>query len=180
MNKRTVKKNNMAVSAPLEFTIAFGIVIIGLFFLIASVNTLFVVYDVPDNDLRAKAIEISDILISNPGLPEDWDEDLINIPTNINRLGFVKQGESFGVLDSSKINAICSLSNNKYNDVKSALGLENSPYETYDFYFVIKILGSDKKYEYGASYENAQVIKSFERYVTIDSNDAVLTVFVFR
>lgn len=197
MKRNKLKKNCTAVSAPLEFTIAFGILLMGLTLLIVMANTMFAPYDMPDPDLKAKAIEISDVIIGNPGFPNDWeDTPWIDNPNYMERFGlaYVVDGTSgevlYGVLDQDKLDELDKMLNpdnseyygdaeSAYATIKNVLGLDLQDI-VYDFAFSIQI-GSGDAVVYGESYQYANIIKSFERKILIEpSGEGSITVIVFR
>jgi len=181
MYGRSICKNNRAVTAPLEFTIASGIVLIGIVFLFVASNSMFVPYDTSDVDLRSKAMIISNSLISNPGDPVNWEEGDI---ANLQRLGFSSQTDSYGVLDINKIDLISSfngLSDDHYTEIKESIGLVNNQYAIYDFNITITVIDAEESLlEYGKSYEDANVARSYARDVVVGYDDATLTVVIFR
>ena len=67
MKIKSIIKNKKAVSAPVEFLIAFSILLIGLSFLYISINTVYLPYEIEDQSYYPKAIEISDVLVGVSG-----------------------------------------------------------------------------------------------------------------
>lgn len=181
MKKRRFIKNKFAVSAPLEFTIAFGVLLIGIFFLHFSVSSLFGVYDAPEPNLRAKAMDICESLISSPGFPSDWETEADPL-ASIERLGLAKNEEdSYGSLSQAKIDYLkFDLDDADYPVIKAALGLTNTKYSVYNFNFTItRIQTGSNIISYGANYENAASLQSFSRIVLLDSKSVKLEVYVF-
>lgn len=191
MMKKTFIKNKTAVSAPLEFTIAFSILMIGLIFLYISTSTLFAVYDVPDPDYEAKAIEIADVLLSTPGYPypdctaAGWESyDTEHIIGCLHKLGLACSNEPYGVLSFNKIDALETTFNDLgdagYEKVKEAIGLDYQ----YNFNITIAEYGKDPMLVYGKNYSNSNMVKSFSRNVLINpppsSIKATMTVVIFR
>jgi hypothetical protein len=137
MNNRKIIKNKNAASVPLEFTIAFGIMMIGMTFLLISANQLYKTYDAVDADFMGKSSTLVDVLISNPGFPEDWydpPEPLPPTPSGeaheiyITRLGLALDYDSSGILDLEKIQVL-SDKQLDYEVAKESLGIEDWYYD---------------------------------------------------
>jgi hypothetical protein len=172
-----------------------------MIFLYISTSTLYAVYDVEDSDYEAKAIKISDILISTPGYPADWEmgtystvEDL----GEIKRLGLALEDASYGVLYIAKIQFLQELQKQHdegyfdetfYYKFKESLGLD----EWYDFHITITEFGETTPIlSFGKSYDSAnlsslKIVKEFTRNIGIfqpsypnDILEASLRVLVFR
>ncbi|HDO19864.1 MAG TPA: hypothetical protein ENG74_03965, partial [Thermoplasmatales archaeon] len=79
--------NNRATSYPLQSIMAISIVVTLIAFYFITVNNTFVNYETNDVDLSAKAIDIAERLLSDPGqkidLSMEWEKD----PENVSVLG---------------------------------------------------------------------------------------------
>lgn len=173
--RRTFRQNNTAVSVPLEFTIAFSIMLIGLSFLLISASQMFSQYDTSDADVMGKTATLADVLINNPGHPVNWQDDL----NALERLGLARnhpayKEDSYGILDLDKINALSSLTYDDgdpdaLSDFKSSLGLDKS---FYDYHIEIIEINDPKNpktlCDYGPEVSGT-IRKNFERNVLIDT-----------
>ena len=198
MKRRKLQKDNNAVIAPLEFTVAFGIFLTGLSLLFVTADTMFTPYDIPDFDVRAKAMEFCDVLIGNPGNPNNFDANDI-LTGNIQNFGLsyyyaTEDKTKYGILDESKINALDEIfntdlpgydendANTAYTNIKNSLNLDIG-YIKYDFALIIKKSTDTDPSVYGKSYENAEVVKSFTRNILITNGsikqDGTITVIFF-
>ena len=78
--KRKIQNDNRAVSHPIEFTIAFSIMIVSLSLVFLAANNIFASYEKDDFVLRAKAIAISERLIADTGISTngeiEWEHDI--------------------------------------------------------------------------------------------------------
>ena len=70
MNKRSFAKNEKAAAHPLEFIIAFGVLVIAFCLIFSAVSNIFTSYKKDDFVLRAKAMAISERLIKDAGMTE--------------------------------------------------------------------------------------------------------------
>jgi hypothetical protein len=174
--KRKIFKNKKAATVPLEFTIAFGIMLIGMTFLIVSANQMFKTHDTLDTDIMGKTSTLAEVLINNPGNPEDWYDKEKYHPyidfSHLERIGLAHSYEDYGTLDERKVIAFFdeipkepdpSDSDKMY--VKKGLGLENWAYnfslEIYD-----DVNDEDPKWEYDPDV-NYNIRKYFTRYILI-------------
>ncbi|MCD6108553.1 MAG: hypothetical protein J7J89_03670, partial [Thermoplasmata archaeon] len=80
---RNIAKNKNAVSAPLEFTVVLGVLVITFSILFSSLGQVFIPYDVSNADCRARAMEISEKLIKDTGKTiggeVSWENDVENV-----------------------------------------------------------------------------------------------------
>ena len=79
MNKRSFAKNEKAAAHPLEFIIAFGVLIVAFCLIFSAVSNIFTSYKKDDFVLRAKAMAISERLIKDVGKTEDWEHNVENL-----------------------------------------------------------------------------------------------------
>ena len=79
--------NNKGVAAPLEFTVAFGVIIVVFLLVFAATAHLFVQYEVKEYDFRAKALDISERLMKDVGKCKDGSSDWEYQPDNLTYLG---------------------------------------------------------------------------------------------
>ena len=83
INKYSFIKNKKAVAHPLEFLVAFGVLVISFLLIFSAVSHIFIPYKTDDFILRAKAMAISERLIKDVGKAEDgsgdWELDITNL-----------------------------------------------------------------------------------------------------
>ncbi len=102
------RMNNKAVSSPIEFTIAFGVLVIAFAFLFQSVGQMFVPLDVENADYSAKAMLISEKLVKDVGRTLYGDPDWENDPGNVSDVGIAKEDVMFDAVqyDNGTINVV--------------------------------------------------------------------------
>ena len=87
LKKKNNTTNNSAVAVPMEALVAFGIVMLTIAFLLASINNFFVPYIATESEFDYMAINICESLIRNPGETTygsvNWEDD----PGNTSVLG---------------------------------------------------------------------------------------------
>jgi hypothetical protein len=83
INKYSFVKNKKAVVHPLEFLVAFGVLVISFLLIFSAVSHIFIPYKTDEFILRAKAMAISERLIKDVGKAEDgssdWELDITNL-----------------------------------------------------------------------------------------------------
>jgi len=79
--------DDKGVAAPLEFTVAFGVVLVVFFLVFSTTAHLFVQYEVKEYDFRAKALDISERLMKDVGRCKDGSSDWEYQPENLTYLG---------------------------------------------------------------------------------------------
>lgn len=123
-------REDKGVEAIIGFIIAIGIFVLVFAVVIFAIRTS-VPPDTGKTDLQSKANQALNILVTTPGVPENWDRG----PDNVQRLGLTETSTS-NLISSSKLNCMSDASlessaNGRldYAEAKNALGMKG-----YDFH----------------------------------------------
>jgi hypothetical protein len=103
-------------------TVAFIGFVIFIYFQYSS-NIPQFISEIKKEDSRSKAYQISELLLNNPGEPEDWDT------SNVRRLGLSDENHNqLNLLSRNKINDFFSICSTDYERTQKLFGLEDTQF----------------------------------------------------
>jgi hypothetical protein len=172
-NKSKLKPiDNKAVSHPIEFFIAFTLILVGIIFALFATNQFFVTQEpeVEQKDHLIKAMILSDRIINDPG---EWEVDSASGQVNnVKYFGLAYQNPEtneydYGVLDASKVDRLSDKDPGEnylnYTEVKQALGLKD-----YEFNFHISPgTAGDTDFKFGHEFTNTLTTSTVSRNIFI-------------
>ena len=160
-------KKSQAVVIDLFVTLFIFVIVLSIILISWNKYNYELGYKVAQKDMWLTAFHISDILVSTPGDPNNWElvYNKSDVSGSIRTLGLAEFDRE---LTKSKILNFSDLSNvskKNYTDVKELLNIEG-----YDFYFRLVHRGSEELYSGGLkpSFYGATRTTSIRRYVNYE------------
>jgi len=170
--------DDQTAAISLDFMAAIAIFVVAFLYVVYSLSGAIAPYTGESKDIYPVASRMSEILVSDPGAPEDWETFWSANPENVKRIGFAIDNESHNVLNRDKIDALMTNrsgwwefgaktnTSDEYENATRALGIK-----PYDFYMQIRPI--DGLYDTAANSHAEQNVTTagdiikIERIVTI-------------
>jgi len=137
--------DDQTAAISLDFMTAIAIFVVAFLYVVYALSGAITPYTGESKGIYPVASRVSEILVSDPGAPENWETFWRSNPEGVERIGFAIDNESHNVLNRDKIDAFMTNrsgwwefgaktnTSEEYENAKSALGIK-----PYDFYMQIR------------------------------------------
>jgi len=141
--RRITDDQTAAIS--LDFMTAIAIFVVAFLYVVYSLSGAITPYTGESKSIYPVASRMSEMLVSDSGMPENWENIWGPNPENVERIGFAVDNESHNILNRSKVDALMinqsgwwgvgvkTNTSEEYENATRALGLK-----PYDFYMQIR------------------------------------------
>ncbi len=170
--------DDQTAAISLDFMTAIAIFVVAFLYVVYSLSGAITPYTGESKSIYPVASRMSEMLVSDPGAPENWENDWkTGDYANVGRIGLAVDNESHNVLDKSKVDALMHSSTKgltwwefgaktntteQYDNATRALGLK-----PYDFYMQIRPINTTFNNYANQNVTSAGDICKIERIVTI-------------
>ncbi|MDI6888957.1 MAG: hypothetical protein QMC78_04620 [Methanocellales archaeon] len=139
-------KTDQTATISVDFMIAIAIFVVAFLYVAYSLVGAITPYAGESKEIFPIASRVSEMLVSDPGMPEDWGALWSANPKDVERIGFAINDENHNVLNRDKVNALMyahqdgwwefgakTNTSDEYENATRALGIK-----PYDFYMQIR------------------------------------------
>lgn len=175
-------KTDQTATISIDFMTAIAIFVVAFLYVAYSLSGMTISYTGESKEICPVANRVSEMLVSDPGAPENWETFWGTNPEEVERIGFTVDDERHNVLNRGKIDVLMRASTNglawwefgaktntseEYEKAKEALGIK-----PYDFYMQIRPIDAAFNDATANSHAEQNVISAgdivqIERIVTI-------------
>jgi len=145
MSEMRSMKDDQTATISIDFMTAIAIFVVAFLYVVYALSGAITPYAGESKSIYPVASRMSEMLVSDPGAPENWEMFWSANPESIKRIGFAINGEDHNVLSRDKVDALMvnrsgwwefgakTNTSEEYENAKRALGIK-----PYDFYMQIR------------------------------------------
>jgi len=99
-------KSDQTATISIDFMTAIAIFVVAFLYVAYSLSGAIVSYTGESKEIYPVASRVSEMLVNDPGLPENWEMVWSTNPQDVEMIGFTTNDESHNVLNRDKVDAL--------------------------------------------------------------------------